>query len=48
MGRGDFIVEVNIQVPKKLSKEQKELFEKLAATFGDPVKHSGFFHKIFD
>ena len=48
MGRGDFIVEVNVQIPKKLSKEQKELFEKLALTFGDSVKHSGFFQKIFE
>jgi len=48
MGRGDFIVEVLVQVPKKLSKDQKELMEKLSLTFGDSVKQSGFFQKIFE
>ncbi len=48
MGRGDFVVEVHVQIPKKLSKEQRELMEKLSATFGDSAKHSGFFQKIFE
>lgn len=29
-GRGDLVVKVNIMVPKKLSKEEKKLFEKLS------------------
>ncbi|HND49232.1 MAG TPA: DnaJ C-terminal domain-containing protein, partial [Anaerolineales bacterium] len=36
--RGDEIVIVNVAVPTKLSKEQKELFEKLAESLGTTVK----------
>ena len=41
-GRGDLFIEVNIVTPKKLSKEQKELFTKLKKT--DEKK--GLFDKI--
>ena len=37
-GRGDQLVLINVEIPSKLSKEQKELFEKLAATLGTTVK----------
>ena len=37
-GRGDQLVIINVDIPVKLSKEQKELFEKLAATLGTTVK----------
>ena len=37
-GRGDQLVIVNIEVPTKLSKEQRELFAKLAETLGTTVK----------
>jgi molecular chaperone DnaJ len=37
-GRGDQLVIVNVDIPSKLSKEQRELFEKLAATLGTTVK----------
>jgi molecular chaperone DnaJ len=37
-GRGDQLVVVNVEVPAKLSKEQRELFEKLSATLGTDVK----------
>ena len=37
-GRGDELVIVNVDIPSKLTKEQKELFEKLAATLGTAVK----------
>jgi len=37
-GRGDQLVIVNIEVPSKLTKEQRELFEKLAETLGTTVK----------
>ena len=49
MGRGDFIVDLHVKVPEKLNKEQKELLEKFASSFGEDVKSSsGFFGKIFD
>jgi molecular chaperone DnaJ len=35
-GRGDLHVRVRVQVPERLSKEQKQLFEKLAGTLPDP------------
>ena len=36
--RGDQLVIVNVEIPSKLTKEQRELFEKLAATLGTAVK----------
>jgi molecular chaperone DnaJ len=35
-GQGDLLVRLRIAVPEKLTKEQKQLLEKLGATFGDP------------
>jgi molecular chaperone DnaJ len=37
-GRGDQLVIVNVDIPARLSKEQRELFEKLATTLGTTVK----------
>ena len=37
-GRGDQLVIVNVEVPSKLNKEQRELMEKLAETLGTQVK----------
>ncbi len=37
-GHGDQLVIVNVDIPSKLSKEQRELFEKLAKTLGTEVK----------
>jgi molecular chaperone DnaJ len=49
VGRGDLIVELELVVPKKLSKEQRELLEKYAAISGEETGAggSGFFQKIF-
>lgn len=35
-GHGNLLVRLNVKIPRKLSKEQKQLFEKLGATFADP------------
>jgi len=37
-GRGDQLVIVGVDIPSRLSKEQRELFEKLAETLGTTVK----------
>jgi molecular chaperone DnaJ len=37
-GRGDERVIVNVEIPSRLTKEQRELFEKLATTLGTTVK----------
>lgn len=43
-GRGDQHVIINVQIPTKLNKEQRELFQKLAETMGTTVqpKEKGF------
>ncbi len=42
---GDFIFEIVVQTPKKLTKEQRELFNELAKTMNEqpPVRKKGFF-----
>lgn len=49
-GRGDQMVMVNVAVPTKLSAEQRELFEQLAATMGTEVqpRESGFLDRLKD
>ena len=44
--QGDFIFDVIVQTPKKLTKEQRELFNQLAKTMNEqpPVKKRGFFN----
>lgn len=37
-GRGDQLVIVNVAIPEKLSKEQRDLFEQLAASLGTAVR----------
>lgn len=43
-GRGDQLVIVNVEIPEKLTREQRELFEKLAESLGTKVtpKEKGF------
>lgn len=43
--RGDFVFTVNVQVPKKLTAEQRELIKKLALTMNEqpPIKKRGIF-----
>ena len=43
--QGDFIFEVQVQVPKRLSKEQRELLVELAKTMNEqpPIKKRGIF-----
>jgi len=42
---GDFIFTVVVKIPKKLTKEQRDLLEKLAKTMNEqpPVKKKGIF-----
>ncbi|MDX1991018.1 MAG: molecular chaperone DnaJ [bacterium] len=41
-GRGDQLVQVGVEIPTKLNDEQRQLFEKLAQSFGrDITPHSG-------
>jgi molecular chaperone DnaJ len=46
--RGDLIIHMNIAVPTKLSKEQKQLLKNLAESLGDTVEQEGnIFKKVF-
>ncbi|MBL8132316.1 MAG: molecular chaperone DnaJ [Anaerolineae bacterium] len=51
-GRGDQLVYVNVEVPTKLTDEQRGLFEKLAKTMGSEVepqaRGKGFFDRVMD
>lgn len=44
-GKGDLYVNVTVEIPKRLSEEQRELFEKLAETFGTEHPDSGSIFK---
>ncbi len=49
-GRGDMLITVRVDVPTKLTAEQKELFRQLARTFGDASSREeskGFFDRLF-
>ena len=43
--RGDYVFTVKVQVPKRLSKEQRELLIELAKTMNEqpPIKKKGIF-----
>ena len=45
IGIGDFIFTVNVQTPKKLTAEQRDLLNKLAKTMNEqpPVRKRGIF-----
>ena len=47
-GRGDHIIQLMVETPKKLNKRQKELFHELAEIDGKPIKDTlkGFFQKL--
>lgn len=49
IGRGDLSVELRVEIPTKLSKEQKEILYKFAEVSGENVAAggSGFFSKLF-
>lgn len=49
IGRGDLHIELQIAVPKKLTKEQRELLEKYAEISGEGTQTGGggFFHRMF-
>lgn len=47
---GDLYFVIDIDIPKKLTKEQRELMEKLAKTFNEeiPPRKKGFFETLFE
>jgi molecular chaperone DnaJ len=51
-GRGDQLVYINVEVPTKLTDEQRRLFEQLAQTLGSEVQPQrngkGFFDRVKD
>ncbi len=48
-GRGDLIVHVNVEVPRKLTKRQRELLEELAKEFGEATsEHKSPLEKLKD
>jgi molecular chaperone DnaJ len=51
-GRGDQLITVNVEIPSKLTDEQRQLFEKLATTMGTAVtpqkQNRGLFDKVVD
>ena len=49
-GRGDMLITTRVDVPSKLTAEQKELFRQLAKSFGDDTTREGskgFFDRLF-
>jgi molecular chaperone DnaJ len=51
-GRGDQLIYVNVEIPTKLSDDQRKLFEQLGKTMGTDVQPQrngkGFFDKVMD
>jgi len=46
-GRGDLLTRVRVATPQTLTDEQRDLFQKLARTFGvEPHEDKGFFDKV--
>ena len=45
-GRGDLRIRVNVDVPKQLTEEQREIFEQLAEAFATPAGENGVFSKV--
>jgi len=47
-GRGDQIIQMTVETPKKLNKQQRKLFQELAEIDGKPVKETlkGYFQKL--
>ena len=49
VGRGDLLVKMTVQIPTRLTDEQKQLFADLAETLGRAVKpqeSKGFFDRV--
>lgn len=49
-GRGDMLITARVDVPTKLTAEQKEIFRQLSRTFGDGTtreESKGFFDRLF-
>ena len=49
-GRGDQLVIINVEIPKSLNSDQRELIEKLGKSLGTEVRpqERGFFDRLKD
>jgi molecular chaperone DnaJ len=46
-GKGDMVVEVQVQTPTKLTKEQKEILRQFDELSKEPHEEEGFFSRLF-
>ncbi|HXW76750.1 MAG TPA: molecular chaperone DnaJ [Candidatus Eremiobacteraceae bacterium] len=45
-GRGDLLVDVHVQTPKKLTRKQRDLLEEFALAGGEELEQKGFFKRV--
>ena len=45
-GKGDQLVKVNVEVPTRLTEEQKKLLKEFARTLGEKPTSKGFIEKV--
>ncbi|HHV77993.1 MAG TPA: molecular chaperone DnaJ [Firmicutes bacterium] len=48
LGRGDMVVHINVEIPKKLTEKERKLLIELAKMRGERILAGGFFRKVRD